>query len=110
MDDALHEILLGDGVTAGHNLFEDAGKDDLLVGLHVDVVELREADEVGAHQDPELEPLLLLPALLPGVTLVLHANPQLVHLGKVQQDEVDRVVNLKRVSMLFMSHQIAFQP
>ena len=29
---------------------------------------------------------------LPGVALMLHSHPELVHLGEVQKDKVDRVV------------------
>ena len=55
-----------------------------------------EPDEVGADENPEFEPLPLLLLPLPGVALVLHPHPQLVHLRKVELDEVDRVLNLGR--------------
>ena len=72
---------------------------NLLEGVDVDGLELTESDEVSANEDAELPPLLL--PLLPvtRVTLVLHAHPQLVHLGKVQVDEVDRVPHRSRVSL-----------
>ena len=51
---------------------------------HIDTLQLTQPDQVGPHQDPQLHPLLLPPLPLPRVALVLHSNPQLVHLGEVQ--------------------------
>ena len=65
--------------------------------LGVDVVELREPDQVGADQDPELHALAFPPLSLAAVALVLHPDPQLVHLGEVQEDVVDRVLNLEPI-------------
>ena len=69
----------------------------LPVVVEVDALELAEAHEVGAHQDAQLAPLLLALHLVARVALVLHAHPQLVHLGEVQVDEVDRVLNRARL-------------
>lgn len=68
----------------------------LFVLVHIDPLQLTEADQVGAHQDPQLLPLLL--PLLPvsAVALVLHPHPQLVHFCKVEQDEVHGVVDVAR--------------
>lgn len=30
---------------------------------------------------------------LPGVTLMLHSDPQFVHFGEVKQNEINRIVN-----------------
>ena len=68
--------------------------------LGVDVVELREPDQVGADQDPELHALAFPPLPLAAVALVLHPDPQLVHLGEVQLNEVDRVFNLESVIII----------
>ncbi len=38
--------------------------------------------------------------------LVLHSNPQLVHLREVQLDEVDRIFNLKKRCWLIIFLQI----
>ena len=80
----------------------------------MDALQLTEAYEVGAHQDPQLASLLLASLAIPGVSLVLHSHPQLVHLREVQQDEVDGVVNsscltLRRAVMTTMaeSHKMA---
>ena len=62
-----------------------------------DEVELREADEVGADEEPELLALLFALLAVPRVALVLHPHPQLVHLAKVHQDKVDRVPHLEGV-------------
>ena len=67
---------------------------DLLIELRVDGFELREPHEVGAHEDPQFQPLLLPALLLSRVALVLHAHPQLVHLCKVLQNEVDGVLHV----------------
>ena len=63
----------------------------LLILVDVDTLELAEPDEVGSHQDAELLPLTLPLLPVPGVALVLHAHPQLVHLREVEGDEVHRV-------------------
>ena len=93
LNDALHEVLLCDGVSTLYHLFEHIGQDLSLVHPRVDGVELRETDKVRPDEDPQLESLLLSPLLLPRVTLVLHTNPQLVHLGKVVKDERNGVFN-----------------
>ena len=64
-----------------------------LVELRVDGLQLRETDKVSPHEYPQLQPLLLPPLLLLGVALVLHPHPELVHLGKVLEDEVDGVLH-----------------
>ena len=74
-----------------HNLFQQR-VEDLLVVVQVD--QLAEPDQVAAHE--ELQFLALLGPLLalPGMTLVLQAHPQLVHLDKVGQDEADGVLEI----------------
>ena len=49
--------------------------------------------QVSADQKPELEPLFLSPVLFPGVSHVLHSNPEFIHFGEVQENEVNRVLN-----------------
>lgn len=66
----------------------------LFVFVHVDALQLAEADQVGAHQDPQLLSLLLPLLSVPAVALMLHPHPQLVHFGKIQENKVDGVVDV----------------
>ena len=66
----------------------------LFVDLHIDGLKLAESQQVGAHQQTQLLALALPTLPVPRVALVLHPHPQLVHLGEVEQDEVDRVADL----------------
>lgn len=65
-----------------------------LVDAQVDAVQLTETNEVGTDKNPEFLALHLTLLTLARVTLVLKANPQLVHLDKVGEDELDRVCNV----------------
>jgi len=67
----------------------------LTVTFQINVFQLRKSDQVGTNENPELLPFPLSSLRLPGVTLVLHSHPQLVHLGEVHQNEVDRISHLK---------------
>ena len=87
----LHEILLSNGVTTANDLLENVGQDLLLVEGGVHSLQLREAHQIGPHQDPELQTFFLPSLTLPCVPLVLHAHPQLVHLIEVVKDECNGV-------------------
>jgi len=65
-----------------------------LVDVEVDAVKLAETDEVGADENLELTALALPPLAVLGVTLVLHPDPELVHLDEVGEHERDRVVDV----------------
>ena len=71
-----------------------------LVHSHIDRLQLTEPDQVCPDKDPQLHPLPLSSLPLPAVALVLHSHPQLVHLGKVEQDKVDAVNDRARVLAL----------
>ncbi len=47
--------------------------------------------EVGADENAKVESLLLPLLLVPCVSLVLHSHPQLIHLGEIEENEVDAV-------------------
>mmetsp|Transcript_47733 Transcript_47733/g.110644 ORF Transcript_47733/g.110644 Transcript_47733/m.110644 type:complete len:266 (-) Transcript_47733:215-1012(-) len=91
--DAVHQVLLRDGVLAVDHLLEDGGQHRLGVNLERHPLERREADEVGADKDAQLRALALAPLALPHGPLVLHAHPQLVHLAEVGEDERDGVAH-----------------
>lgn len=77
--------------------------------MHLDVqaVKFRKAGQVGADQDLELAPLLLALRSIPRVALVLHPYPQLVHLRKVEQDKIDRVLqSTTRSASVLFAHQL----
>lgn len=69
-------------------------KRHLFVALHVDTLQLAEAHQIRAHQDPQLLPLPLPLLAVPAVALVLHPHPQLVHLGEVEQHEIHGVADV----------------
>ena len=66
------------------------------VHVDVDVLQLRQPHQIRADQDAQLQPLLLALLAILRRPLVLHAHPQFVHLGEVQQDEVDRILGRAR--------------
>lgn len=94
LDDDLHEVLLGDNVLAVDDLLEHARQDEALVHAEVDALELAEADEVGADEDAKLLALHLTLLALARVARVLQADPELIHLDEVGQDEADRVLKV----------------
>ena len=69
----------------------------LLVLVNVDRLELTKSDEVGADEDTQLTAFLFTFLAVTSVTLMLHAHPQLVHLGKVELDEVNGVFDASNV-------------
>lgn len=48
---------------------------DLFVFVHIDALQLAEANEVGAHQNPQLLSFLLSLLSVSAVTLMLHSHP-----------------------------------
>merc|ERR1711963_34626 len=50
LNDALHEVLLRDGISAGDHLLQNARQHGLLVHVNVDVVQLRQTDQIGSNQ------------------------------------------------------------
>ena len=91
--DALHEVLLRDGVTAVDDLFEHLRQHRVTVHGQVDAVERCELREIGTDEHSQLEALLLARLALAHGALVLHPHPELVHLAKVGEDERDRIRN-----------------
>ncbi len=60
----------------------------------VEIIELRKSDEISSDQNSKLHSFSLALFTLAAVALMLHSNPQLVHLGKVELNEIDRILNL----------------
>ena len=65
-----------------------------MVDSQVNAVQLTETNKVGTDKNSEFFALHLTLFALARVALVLKANPQLVHLDKVGEDELDRVCNV----------------
>lgn len=57
---------------------------DLFVLFHVNTFKLTQPNKISSDQDPEFSPLLLSLIAISSVTLMLHSDPEFVHLGKVQ--------------------------
>lgn len=57
--------------------------------------QLTEPDQIRPDQDPQLFSLPLPPFPIPAMALVLHSDPEFVHLGKIHQDKIDAVAHLK---------------
>jgi hypothetical protein len=55
----------------------------------MDAVKLRKTNEICADQNSELQSFLLSLIALTDWSLVLHANPQLVHFSEVLDDKVN---------------------
>lgn len=94
LDDDLHQVLLCNHVAAVDDLLENVGQDDAAVHVEVDAVELAQSHEVGANEDPQLTPLHLAALAVARQTRMLQADPELVHLDEVGQDEAYRVVQI----------------
>lgn len=88
----LKQILLGENVTALHNLLQQWGKYDVLVRLKVH--QLAQPDQIAAHEELQFLPLLGSLLSFPGVALVLQSDPELVHLDEVRDDEGDGVLEI----------------
>merc|ERR1712142_92617 len=93
LNDAFHQVLLRDRVSTVDDLFENARQYVLLVDLSIDGIQFRETDEIGADEKPKFPTLLLSTVAIARMPLMLHAHPQLVHLGEVGQDELDGIAN-----------------
>mmetsp|Transcript_25281 Transcript_25281/g.73158 ORF Transcript_25281/g.73158 Transcript_25281/m.73158 type:complete len:813 (-) Transcript_25281:800-3238(-) len=109
LDDAIHNVRLGQRVAAGRELLQDRREDDGAVYFrrHVPIVELGQTDEVGPHEQTEFVALPFPPLahLLLGLAVVrarrrcdaggtghvLDPHPQFVHLGKVLEEEGDGI-------------------
>ena len=59
----------------------------LLVEFEIDTIQLTEADEIGPNENLEFLAFHFPLFPFPRVTLVLKANPELVHFGKVVNDK-----------------------
>lgn len=64
---------------------------DLFVLFHVNTLQLTQPNKISSNQDPEFSPLLLSLIAISSVTLMLHSDPEFVHLGEVQQDKVNGI-------------------
>lgn len=66
----------------------------LFVLFHIDAFQLAQSDQISPYKDTQLLPLLLSLFSVPTVSLMLHPHPQFIHLGKIQQDKVNGVINV----------------
>ena len=89
LDDALHQVLLCEGVLAGDHDFEDARQHDLLVDVVGDTLKARKSDDVFAHGHSELVTLNLALLLVLVRRQVLQTHPETIHLTHVLQNEFD---------------------
>lgn len=64
---------------------------DLFVLFHVNTFQLTQPNKISSDQDPEFSPLLLSLIAISSVTLMLHSDPEFVHLREVQQDKVNGI-------------------
>mmetsp|Transcript_51769 Transcript_51769/g.161094 ORF Transcript_51769/g.161094 Transcript_51769/m.161094 type:complete len:319 (-) Transcript_51769:14-970(-) len=97
LDDHFHEVLLGNLVLAADDLLQDTGENLCLVHVCIDPLKVREPDQVRAHEDAQVESLSLPPLSVAHGPLMLHADPQLVHLREVVHEEVDAVCHVTAV-------------
>jgi len=85
------EKTLAQPFTLNHRSIQANTKEEryLLVLVDVDRLELTESNEVCADENTQLTALLFTFLTVASVSLMLHAHPQLVHLSKVELNEVD---------------------
>ncbi len=89
--DTLHEVLLCNSIPALDDLLQEVGQNVFLIVARVYTLQLGQTYEVCTHEDTQLQSFLLPPLLLSCVALVLHTDPEFVHLGKVVEDKCDGV-------------------
>jgi len=63
----------------------------LLVLVNVNRLQLTESNQVCADKNTQFTAFLFTLLAVAGMSLVLHAHPELVHLSKVELNEVNRV-------------------
>lgn len=64
---------------------------DLFVLFNVNTFQLAQPNKISSNQNPEFSPLLLSLIAISSVTLMLHSDPEFVHLREVQQDKVNGI-------------------
>jgi hypothetical protein len=94
LDHDFHEIFLGNNILALYHLLENGGKDAISVELQINAVELREANEIGADQNAKVFPFGLTLLAVARVTLVLKANPELIHFDEISEFEGGRILQI----------------
>lgn len=65
----------------------------LLVRVDIYALQLAETGKILAHQQTEFLALLLSPHFVPHRPLVLHPDPQLVHLREILKDKMHRILD-----------------
>lgn len=65
----------------------------LFVHFHVNSLQLAQSNKICADKDPQLLPLTLPFLPVSRVSLMLHPHPQFIHLGEIQQDEINRILD-----------------
>lgn len=73
---------------------ENEPKLHLFVLFHIDAFQLAQSHQIGPYENPQLLSLLFPLLSVPAVPLMLHSHPQFIHLGEIQQYEVNRVINV----------------
>ena len=80
---------------------------DLFVFVNVNTLQLTESNKISSNQNTQFSSLLFTLVTIPCVTLMLHSNPKLVHLRKVQQNEVN---GIQHCSTLVVISRISKMP
>mmetsp|Transcript_65186 Transcript_65186/g.132619 ORF Transcript_65186/g.132619 Transcript_65186/m.132619 type:complete len:353 (-) Transcript_65186:190-1248(-) len=101
LDDAIDQVRLGEWIGADHDLIQDGRQNNLPVYGGRDAVQGAQPHEIGPDQDPQLVAVLLAPAADRLGALVsrevLDADPQLIHLNEIRQDEFVRILDGPRI-------------
>lgn len=80
----LHEIFLGDYVLAADDLLQNARQDSTLIHIEIHTVQLAETNKISANKNSKFASLQLALFPIPGVSLMLQANPKLIHFNKIR--------------------------
>lgn len=97
LDDAIHEVTLRDGILGAHHQLHQLGEDFVLVAVEGDTLQVAEAGHVLPDHHLQVETFPLSLALLFGA---LHADPQLVHFGKVADDDLDGIIDVASTTLI----------
>lgn len=87
LDDHFHQVLLRNNVLAIDDLLQDAWENCTLVHVEVDTIKLAKPNKICSDQDTQFAALQFTFLAVSRVSLVLQANPELVHFDKIRQDK-----------------------
>jgi len=94
LDDALHEVLLGQRIFANHNDFKDLWQDSCLVDFEGESFQAAQPDDVLTNSHSQFVSLNFSHILVLLRAQMLEAHPESIHLAHVLQNEVNGICHI----------------